>query len=237
MRGTVHAAIGASAPVGLVATQHVTASQGLVMATVAAGYSLLPDLDHSVSYASKALGGFIHRLVHTMCKAAFHGTATSRDERWATERKAQGRDPYHRSLTHTLAAAVALGVMAWLAAWTNAVAAGVVAALGAFLLWPLKRVTVWLALGAVVVAGVGSSLLLSPWLLALAVGGGYASSVVADACTKSGVPALWPIKIHGKRWWSIRLLGGLVTTGSSQEKGPAVGVALAMNALLLLLCP
>ena len=46
MKGTVHAAIGASAPVGLVVTQHVSILQGLTMAAVSVGFSLMPDLDH-----------------------------------------------------------------------------------------------------------------------------------------------------------------------------------------------
>lgn len=235
MKGTVHAAIGASAPVGLVVTQHVTILQGFTMAAVSAGFALLPDLDHPSAYASKALGSPVHKAVHSLCKLVMNASATGRDRSYIRYQQANRRDPYHRTLTHTLVASVALGILAYGLAYTFPFGAGAVAAFGVLLLWPLYRKTIGMvALGAAASA-VGAVMLLNPWLVGVAVTGGYLSHVVADGCTVAGVPALWPLKIKGKRWWNIRLLEGMVSSGSFEEKGPAVGVAMASNALLVLL--
>lgn len=235
MKGSVHAAIGASAPAALIITQHVSLAQGSVMAAVSAGYALLPDLDHPKSCASTALGGFVHKAVHRACKAAVRATSTQRDlgYRHYVRLRHPTKDLYHRTLTHTLAVALGLGGVVYLVSWASAAAAGFVAALGVFLLWPLRRVTMGVVVLGAMAAAVGAALVLTPWLLALAVTCGYASHVVADACTKAGVPAFWPVPIRGKRWWNIRLLDNMVTSGSAMEKGPAVGVSLFANALLL----
>lgn len=235
MKGSVHAAIGASAPAGLVLTQHVSILQGAVMAAVSAGFSLLPDLDHPNACASKALGASVHRAVHSLCKTAVKATMTRRD--WGRIRYQQGtgRDPYHRTLTHTLSVAAGLGVITYSLTWLSTLATGAIAAFGVFLMWPLYRKTIGLVVGISAGAAVGAVLLLDPWLMALAVTGGYVSHIVADGCTTAGVPALWPMEIQKKRWWSIRLLGAGVASGSPEEKGPAVGVAAASNVLLILL--
>lgn len=235
MRGSVHAAIGASAPAALVLTGHVDPLQGAVMAAVSAGFALLPDIDHPAACATKALSKPVHLLVHGMCRAAVASTATGRDRSSIAWDKVHKRDPYHRTLTHTLLAAAVLAATGFLTALVSPVLSGMLAALGVFLLWPLRRMAIGPVVLGAAAAAVGSVLLLDPWLLALAIGGGYASHIVADGCTAAGVPALWPLAIKGKRWWNIRLLGGAVASGSGQEKGPAIGVALAINGLLLLL--
>lgn len=231
----MHAAIGASAPVGLVLTQHASIIQGAAMAAVSAGYALLPDLDHPEACASKALGRPVHKLVHSLCKTVVRSSATGRDRSYLRWKQIKNRDPYHRTLTHTLLVSVALGVAAYALAFVSAVATGAVAAFGVFMLWPLYRKTIGLVVLGAAATAICSALYLDPWLIGLAVMGGYASHIVADGCTAAGVPALWPLKIQGKRWWNIRLLGGLVSSGSFEEKGPAVGVAMASNALLVLL--
>ncbi len=235
MRGTVHAAIGASAPVGLVATQHVSILQGFTMAAVSAGFALLPDLDHPKATASKALGAPVHKVVHGLCRVVVQASATRRDRSAISYQQVQKKDPYHRTLTHTLVASLAVGVLAYVLAYGFPMGAGAVAALGVLMLWPLYRKTVGLVVLSAAAAAVGATVLLSPWLLGIAVTGGCASHVVADGCTSAGVPALWPLKIKGKRWWRIRLLDSAVKSGSFHEKGPAVGVALASNVLLVLL--
>lgn len=235
MKGSVHAAIGASAPIGLVVTQHVNVMQGFTMAAVAAGFSLLPDLDHPRACASKALGVPVHRAVHSLCKIAASGTATGRDRAQIAWKKSRGQDPYHRSLTHTLLISILVGVAVYAAAWMGPVAIGAIAAFGVFLLWPLYRKKIGPLVLAVAATAVAAAILLNPWLLALAAFAGYLSHVIADGCTKGGVPLLWPMEIKGKRWWRIRLVGTLVESGSEREKGPAAGVAAASNALLLLL--
>lgn len=235
MRGTVHAAIGASAPVGLIVTQHVNILQGFTMAAVSAGFALLPDLDHPKATASKALGAPVHKVVHSLCKAVTNGTATRRDRSYIQYQQMKRRDPYHRTLTHTLLASVVTGALAYLLARISPMGAGAIAAFGVLMLWPLYRKTIGLVVLGAVAASMGAVMLLNPWLLGIAVTGGYVSHVVADGCTTAGVPALWPMKIRGKRWWNIRLLDGVVASGSFEEKGPAVGVAVASNALLVLL--
>lgn len=235
MKGTVHVAIGASAPIGLVATQSVTALQGVTMAAVSAGFALLPDIDSPKSLATSAMGPVVHRFVHKLCKTVVGLTSTARDRNRTVYMQIRSRDPYHRTVTHTLAAALVLWGTTYAAAWIHPVAVGLIAALGVLLLWPLCRATVALVVFGAAATAAGSALLLSPWLFSLAVGGGYLSHIVADACTKAGVPVLWPVNIKGKRWWNIRLLSGMVTSGSPLEKGPAVGVSLAANALLLFL--
>lgn len=235
MRGSVHAVIGASAPGILVLSQGVTFFQGAAMASISAGFAVLPDIDHSRSCASKALGAHVHGYVRRACKSVADSTTSVRDRRSFAETRLLKRDPYHRTVTHTLVAALGVGLCAYVMAHLGPVGVGSTAALGVLLLWPLYRravggVVLWSA-----VTAVSAVVLLGPWLMALAVGGGYLSHLVADACTKAGVPLLWPLRIKGKRWWRIRFLGSLVTSGSSRENGPAVGVALVVNALLLLL--
>lgn len=238
MKGTVHAAIGASAPAGLIFTSHVTVPQGATMAVVSAGFALLPDLDTPRSTASVALGRTVHRSVHKLSSWVLFTTATGRDKSdlaWRQRMQGWCRDPVHRTLTHTLAATFVVGAGAYLAFLLSTTAAAILAALGVFLLWPIKRKAIPLVVVGAAAAAVATILLLTPWLLALAVGGGYLSHVAADACTKSGVPALWPARVKNKRWWNIRVLGSLVSSGSSRERGPAVGVSLASNGLLLFL--
>jgi membrane-bound metal-dependent hydrolase YbcI (DUF457 family) len=235
VKGTVHAAIGASAPVGLVATQHVTILQGAVMAAVSAGFSLMPDLDHPKACASQALGKPVHKAVHSLCRTVVKRTALGRDRSYIRYRQIRGQDPYHRTLTHTLLAALVMGAVTYGVTYVSTIGGAAVAALGVFMLWPMYRKTVSLVAVGAAAAAIGSVFLLDPWLMGLAVAGGYASHIVADGCTASGVPALWPLSIQGKRWWNIRLLGGMVASGSAEEKGPAIGVALASNALLILL--
>ncbi|WP_374215315.1 metal-dependent hydrolase [Streptomyces sp. NEAU-Y11] len=232
MKGSVHVAIGASAPIGLVATQAITIPQGVVMAIVAAGYAVLPDVDTPTSCASRALGPLAHKAVHGLCRSVVDRTALRRDKsrvRWMEIRR---RDPYHRSLTHTLAATLLLGCIALGSSWAHPAFAGFLAALGAFLLWPICG-RFGLIVPAAAVAALGAATVLSPWMVTLAVTGGYMSHLLADACTTAGVPLFWPLEIQGKRWWYIRLLGASVTSGSPGERGPAVGVALASNVLLL----
>lgn len=235
MKGSVHAAIGASAPIGLVVTQHASLFQGAVMAAVSSGFALLPDLDTGKSMASKALGGPVHHAVHWMSRVAMDRTATGPDRGNMSWMKIRKRDPYHRGVTHTLVAAVVMATAAYLSFWVHPILVGLLGSLAVFTLWPLYRKTVPLVVLGALTAGAGSALLLDPWLFALAAGGGYVSHIVADGCTTSGVPALWPMKINGKRWWKICLLGRLVPSGSEAEKGPALGVAVAANGLLVLL--
>jgi membrane-bound metal-dependent hydrolase YbcI (DUF457 family) len=235
VKGSVHAAIGATAPAALVVTQHISPMQGAVMAAISAGFSLLPDIDSPRATASTALGPVVHRFIHRLCKKAVDSTALGRDRSYIRFKVIKGHDPYHRTLTHTLAVAVILGLSVYGLALLGILSTALVAMSGVLLLWPLYRKTIGLVILGSALTGVGAALYLDPWLLAVAATGGYVSHIVADGCTMAGVPALWPLKIKGKRWWRFEILGRLIASGSRQEKGPAVGVALASNALLLLL--
>lgn len=243
MKGSVHALIGASAPASLVLTQDVTIPQGVVMSVISAGFALLPDLDHPDACASKALGVRIHRIAHRACKATANATATRRDLRSFARSRLARWDPYHRTLSHTVVATLTVAVVTYGLASLSPWCTALVAALGGFLLWPLYRQRrrggprAWAAGGftLMVVCTGATATLLGPYLLTLAVAGGYLSHLIADACTKAGVPLLWPVTLHGKRWWRIRLLGGLVASGSRREKAPAAGVGLVVNLCLLFL--
>lgn len=235
MKGSVHAAIGASTPVALVLTQHASIIQGAIMSAVAAGYSLLPDVDSPDTCASTALGPVAHKSIQGMARVAVDATSLPRDMARTEWMKARGRNPYHRTLTHTAVAAFAVSVTAFWLAWLHPAAAGGVAALGVFLLWPLRKIPVGVLVFGAAASAVGAAMLLTPWLLAVAVGCGYATHVAGDSCTKAGVPAFWPIAIQGKRWWSFRLLSGLIESGSARERVPALGVAVVSNAFLLLM--
>jgi membrane-bound metal-dependent hydrolase YbcI (DUF457 family) len=126
-------------------------------------------------------------------------------------------------------------VTVYVTSWMSMAASGLVAALGVYLLWPLRKVTKGVVILGAMAAAAGSALTLTPWLITLAVTCGYISHVAADACTKSGVPALWPLPVKGKRWWNIRILDSMVTSGSALEKGPAVGVSVFANIALMFL--
>lgn len=235
MKGTVHAAIGASAPIGLVVTQYVNPIQGFAMAAVSAGFSILPDLDHPRACASKALGSVVHRIVHKVCKQVVDKTAIGRDRAQIGWKRSAQQDPYHRTFTHTLATSILVGTAVYAVAWTGTVAMALIAAFGVLLLWPLYRKAIGVVVLAAVMTAVAVAMLLSPWLLALSAFTGYLSHVMADGCTKDGVPLLWPMEIKQKRWWRVRLMGTSIESGSQREKGPAVGVAAGSNLLLLLL--
>lgn len=241
MKGTVHAAIGVSVPAGVTLTGAVSIPQGVIMAAVSAGFSLLPDIDSPNSLASQAVGPLAHRAVHRVSRAALTSTSTGRDVSHANWKRINRQDPVHRTLTHTVLVTLALSAFAYLA--DTATLGGLVTGLGVFLLWPVyrkkgkvsRRIAMAVCFLGAVAVSYAAGLYMTPWLMALAVGGGYLSHVIADGCTTSGVPALWPVKFSGKRWWNFRLLGSYVKSGQKEEKGPALAVALAMNGLLLFL--
>lgn len=241
MKGTVHAAIGVSAPAAVTLTGAVSIPQGLIMAAVSAGFALLPDVDSPNSLASQAMGPLAHRVTHRISRAALTSTSTGRDVSNANWRRMNRQDPVHRTLTHTLLVTLAVAGLTYTVGLVGL--GGMVTGLGVFLLWPVYRkkgkVSRGVAMGVCFAGAVGVSyaagLCMTPWLLALAAGGGYLSHVAADGCTTSGVPALWPMKFGGKRWWNFRLLGGYVKSGQKEERGPALAVALATNGLLLFL--
>lgn len=90
---------------------------------------------------------------------------------------------------------------------------------------------------------VGGPLCLVWWPLGVAAFTGLLSSVLADGCTKAGVPLLWVPwnwRIKGRRWYPFRLMGRLMKSGSSWEWVPGLAVAAvcaAVTHLLMYLVP
>lgn len=55
--------------------------------------------------------------------------------------------------------------------------------------------------------------------LGIAVGAGMLIHCLGDLITKMGIPAVWPFKVHGKRWYDVALPSFMrLTTGGSVEK-------------------
>lgn len=55
--------------------------------------------------------------------------------------------------------------------------------------------------------------------LGIAVGAGMLIHCLGDLITKMGIPALWPFKVHGKRWYDVALPSFMrMTTGGGVEK-------------------
>lgn len=225
--------LGAAAAGWLPAVATTNEATVLAGAAVCAGSALLPDLDCPGSLSTKdgstvvRAFGFIGEAVgHSLSAislAVYNLTASKYDK---------PRNSGHRTLTHTLVFAVVLGAgLSWLASLSTPVAlpdgkehpAGHIAVavimfaslhLALFGLaekWTKKQRAkygllvvcgVSLVLTAVTIANLGSSS--SPWL-GIAVGCGAAVHCLGDAITKQGVPFVWPVPIHGKRWWEITL--------------------------------
>ncbi len=235
MKGSVHAMIGVSVPATAVLTGQVGILAGITMAAVTAGAALLPDLDHPGATASRSLGPFLHHAAHRLSRAASHGIASPKDRNGFAWMTGQGRDPYHRTVTHTLLAAFLLSLAVCGLGYSSPITTGLLAVCSVQSLWPLLGGKALASFPVSALVAVGAAIYLDSYLLAVAVFTGLFSHLLADACTTAGVPALWPLKIHGRHWWRIRPLGSQVRSGSKREKGPAVAVALVCNLLMLLL--
>lgn len=228
-----HAVIGAAFPVGFMA-HGVSVPQCAAMAVVSAGFALGPDLDTPSSTASKALPAFVHRATHSLSSAslASRRLSTGLDKRDFAWRARNGRDPAHRSLTHTAVCALAVG-LAVSAAATTQIGAALVAALAA---WVMRRLLPgrpvralrhhetfrrvgWLGLLSPAAAGaLAWTADPGPVLTGVAAFLGWLSAVLADGCTKDGVPLAWPfLTVKGKRWWRFRFLGTRLETGGPGE--------------------
>lgn len=216
--GPTHAMSGAAAgAVVAVATAHLTgspvdASSTLVLAGVTAGAAVLPDLDHTSGTAARTLGP-VSRAVALLINRTSSMVAEATGAR---KRRVGG----HRTLTHTLLFAVLLSLLTWWAVGLGdqRVTVAMFAALVLLALHSLVRPVVrrWGSLGAVVIA-LGLTLLVlrdmpdmvSPPVMAVAVGVGCVVHCVGDAVTRSGVPLFAPfIPVGGDRWGSVHLLPG-----------------------------
>ncbi|MER6605824.1 metal-dependent hydrolase [Streptomyces sp. NPDC000927] len=254
MRGKTHAVIGAAAPFGA-AAHGVNLTQCVAMAVISAGFSLGPDIDHPKSTISQALPHVAHRTMHGLSGAA-RIISTERDRRdfafWARPRMDSApRDANHRTVTHTLVSALAVGIIATAVSLVphGSVLLAAFAAFIARRLMPrcirdrrltanpasrgdgpsgnscVGRLPKW-SLVVPAVAGAAAWMAdLHPVLAGSAAGLGWLSHVIADGCTKFGVPLMWPLKVRGKRWWRFRFLGSRLECGASGEWLAASGVA------------
>lgn len=203
-------------------------------AAVCAGSALLPDIDCPGSLSTKdgstvvrafgVLGEVVGHTMNTVALTVYNLTKSRKDE---------PRKNGHRTLTHTGLFTAGLGflvsagcslpgtfeafgrtwgtgnVVALLTMW----ACLHLAMFGLIEKWTKKQRAKYgliavMAISALATLATASQLERTnggfAWL-GLAVGAGAVMHCVGDAITKAGVPFLWPIPIHGKRWWDLSL--------------------------------
>lgn len=234
MNGLTHTVIGAAAPLPLVLAG-ADLGQVAVLSLVAAAASLGPDIDHPNATATKALGSAAHKAVHGLSKATRMATSTRTDRSKAAHWESLGRDPDHRGLTHTGVSAGVIGIAAFFVAVLPL--GDALLALGAG--WMVGHVVRRFAAAGCAAAGavLGFMISVPAWMMALAIAGGWLSHVLADACTKAGVPLKWPMRHKGRRWGHTKLMGDHLASGSSGEWVVAVAIVsiLAFPSMAILL--
>jgi membrane-bound metal-dependent hydrolase YbcI (DUF457 family) len=175
--------------------------QVLLFASVTAGWSLAPDLDHPGAVATRWGGwvtGWLSLMLRELSAWVFEGTRTPQD------RDSEGT---HRHLSHTFVFAAVVGtgtsLGTWLSPWWAVLVPVVVGTLLA-----ARSLGRWVLVAGTVPAGwgllAGGDVLspLSGWIGA-AVGLGCVVHILGDALTRAGVPFLWPVPIRGQRWFRI----------------------------------
>jgi membrane-bound metal-dependent hydrolase YbcI (DUF457 family) len=217
-------------------------AQVVPFAAATAGYALVPDLDHPGASASRLLGPvtrLVSAAVRTFSGVLYNITKGPRDE------DSTGK---HRHATHTLAAAILLGVLAaslgdrgkW-AVLAVAVTGLVLAAdaLGDWIVLVVLGATAWSVTGTAlpgttaadaVQAGLSE---IGGWI-GVAVGLGMFVHCLGDSLTRSGCPWLWPLPIRGETWYELRLPRPLrFSTDSWVERLIIVPLLLVAAVLLL----
>lgn len=237
VNGRTHAVIGASLVPLSVVTTGMEISEAAVLTAVAAGFSLGPDIDHPNATISRASPRFVHEMFHGLSEVVIRLASTKSDRMHMMNASKRGIDIAHRTLTHTLIFSVGIGGLAYAFAHT-ATGTAILAFLSVMACRALlgkKReghrswffaLTMGAALG---VASIAFFSAIPAEHVALAAWMGWVSHIIADCCTRAGVPVLWPLKIKGRRWWRLRLLGGWLTSGDTKEWVAALGVMAAMN--------
>lgn len=222
----------AAASTPLIGTQSLPAIA--VGAAVCAGSALLPDIDCPGSLSTKdgstvvrafgILGEIVGHTMDNVALAVYNLTRGRRDK---------PRNSGHRTLTHTAVFTTGLGfavsagaalpgsfnafgrewgtgnVFALLVMW------GMLhlAMFGLIEKWTKKQRAKYGLLAVMGISAIGTLITASQlertdggfaWL-GLAVGAGAVMHCLGDAITKAGVPFLWPIPIHGKRWYDLTL--------------------------------
>lgn len=209
MMGPTHLVVGGATflfgvtPI-MAATGHaLTPGQCAAGAVVAAGAAMLPDLDHPHATVSQSLGP-VTRGISRVVSALAGG---------------------HRNGTHSLLglAAVTAGLLALVHTFDHLV---VYFAVCLFCLSLVSRIALeghsWLTTTAVAAIGAMAALAVSAdfsWIV-VAVAGGYASHMLADALTQEGIPPLWPLS----KW---RFSIPLVRTDSGRERIVVIATSLA----------
>lgn len=214
MNGRAHVVIGLAAPSFLV-TAGADLAQLAVLGILSAGASLGPDLDHPNATATKALGQPVHKVVHSLSKTVRWATSTRNDRTAARQWEGLGRDADHRALTHTGVSALVIGAGAFamaLVPFGETLMAGLAGWMAGHLLG--RKTAPVVALGSAALAFVVG---VPAWMAAMAMFTGWLSHILADACTMSGVPLLWPMRRGGKRWKHIRFMGKMLRSGGGGE--------------------
>ncbi|WP_410787633.1 metal-dependent hydrolase [Kribbella sp. C-35] len=216
MMGRSHALSGWCAGLAVAPLVGLTSVAEVVpFAAATAGYALVPDLDHPGASASRLLGP-VTRLVSAAVRAfsgvLYNVTKGPRDE------DSTGK---HRHATHTLVAAILLGMLAASLGDRGKWAVLAVAVTG--LVLAADALGDWIVLAVVAAAGwsivgTGDALPGTAAADALQAGlsqiGGWIGAAVAvgmfvhclgDSLTRSGCPWLWPLPIRGETWYELRL--------------------------------
>src|SRR3954471_4583846 len=248
MMGRSHALSGWCAGLAVAPLIGLTSvAQVVPFAAATAGYALVPDLDHPGASASRLLGP-VTRLVSGVVRAfsgvLYNLTKGPRDE------ESTGR---HRHATHTLVAAVLLGMLAaslgdrgkW-AVLAVAVTGLVLAAdaLGDWIIVAALTAAGWSVVGttdpATALPGTSAADAVQAGLteiggwIGVAVALGMFVHCLGDSLTRSGCPWLWPLPIRGETWFEIRLPRGLRFRTDSWVERLVITPALVVAAVLLL---
>ncbi|WP_435112585.1 metal-dependent hydrolase [Nocardiopsis synnemataformans] len=208
--GASHAASGAFVAAAAAAAwpTPVTLGDVVTVGAVAAGATLLPDLDSRSSTASNCLGPVTRgasSAVRALSRMAWRWTATDYD------RSGRGQDRGHRHLNHTPVAALGWGVLAAAASAQHPLAPVALAAgLGALGVATIVRsIPKWKSYSTVAGAGAAAAAVavqwedptFGPFTVGLLVAAGMVIGILGDWLTPTGVPLAWPAQVNGKRWW------------------------------------
>ncbi|MGW7679897.1 metal-dependent hydrolase [Kribbella sp. NPDC054772] len=248
MMGRSHALSGWCAGLAVAPLVGLTSIAEVVpFAAATAGYALVPDLDHPGASASRLLG-LVTRLVSGAVRAfsgvLYNVTKGPRDE------DSTGK---HRHATHTLVAAILLGMLAaslgdrgkW--AVLAVALTGLVLAADALGDWIVLAVLGAAGWSVVSTTGAGTALPGTAAADALQTGltqiGGWIGVSVAlgmfvhclgDSLTRAGCPWLWPLPIAGETWYEIRLPRLLRFRTGSWVEHLVIVPLLGVGAVLLL---
>lgn len=231
-------------------------------ALVVSGASLISDLDNSVSTAKNSLG-----LLGNSLSVFFRGSSRFIQSTIRTKRDNPDGDP-HRGFWHTIPAALLLGFLTWLATgiptvislpllgevtlgWIGALIIAYIsiqlsfAGLFSKIIKKVLKGSASFEAVSVTVAMIATTATFwtipkdeSFWWLSVAVTVGVITHILGDTFTTAGTPLLFPLKIKGKLWWTIRFLP--IKAGGLTEKYvfiPLFGLISIVSLFWILLGP